>query len=400
MGFQLDFSILVDDSQCYELPSGCRAFGSGLSSFRVSRWKNLWSSNFHEINFFLVLAGSLTAEIEGISAAGATAESRRYTALADAELLLAGPTSSRKWALPPLPAGVSPALISHVASQLLGITPTVMAVGLSETPTFPYLAIDSCCTGPSKCLSTGKAMDYDRVDRLWNKGFELGLKLKKPVLLAECVPGGTTTALAVLTGLGMAVGDLVSGSNRIPPMKLKNDLVVKGLSLSGVKQNFSPKNLLAAVGDPFQAVAVGLVLGAREVGLPVVLGGGSQMAAILGLALETLAPEKRKNFVVDISIATTAWLAEETVNQSQSMSSFPRLIDVIGSHYDVPLLGLCSGLHFYNSSKKVLRDYEFGFIKEGVGAGALSLLAQINGISCQTLQKECEHAVDQLENVV
>ena len=48
--------------------------------------------------FFLILAGSQTAEIEGISAAGSTAVSRRYTAVADAELLLRGPMSSKKMA--------------------------------------------------------------------------------------------------------------------------------------------------------------------------------------------------------------------------------------------------------------------------------------------------------------
>ena len=40
----------------------------------------------------LVLAATRTAEQEGISAAGATAAARRTTAVADAELLLKGPS--------------------------------------------------------------------------------------------------------------------------------------------------------------------------------------------------------------------------------------------------------------------------------------------------------------------
>ena len=58
-----------------------------------------------------------------IGTAGATALSRRYTALADAELLLNGPMESMDWPLPPLPAGISPALISYVASKWIDAHP-------------------------------------------------------------------------------------------------------------------------------------------------------------------------------------------------------------------------------------------------------------------------------------
>lgn len=366
---------------------------------KVDNWLKSWNCSIRDIDFLLVLAGSLTAEVEGISAAGATIDSRRYTAVADAELLIKGPSCSRTWPLPPLPAGVSPALISHVASKLLALKPRVLTAGLLETPCLPHIAIDSLSYGPAKCLSTGKAMDLNRVEDLWEKGIVMGRRLCHPLLLAECVPGGTTTALAVLTGLGMSVGDLVSGSNRVPPMRLKNNLVAKGLASSDIGPKSHPKKLLAAVGDPFQAVGAGLLLGAREAGVPVLLGGGSQMVAVLGIALSTIDSTHRSDFVREIAIGTTAWLAEEVIVQPQKQSSFTSLIKTFADFFNVDLLGLSSGLRFHNSSKKVLRDYELGFIKEGVGAGALALLAQINGISCQTLLEECEIAVDQLNNI-
>ena len=102
-----------------------------------------------------MLAGSRTAEIEGISAAGATCESRRYTAVADAELLLNGPLTPKYWPLPPLPAGISPALISYVAARLIGVHPLVLAVGLLEAPPFPHLRIELPSLGPASCISTG-----------------------------------------------------------------------------------------------------------------------------------------------------------------------------------------------------------------------------------------------------
>ncbi|MFN5696458.1 MAG: NaMN--DMB phosphoribosyltransferase, partial [Cyanobacteriota bacterium] len=74
----------------------------------------------------LLLAATETAAVEGISAAGSTPASRRQTAAADAELLLLGPQQRRPHALPPLPAGVSPALISQVVLDHLGLTPLVV----------------------------------------------------------------------------------------------------------------------------------------------------------------------------------------------------------------------------------------------------------------------------------
>ncbi len=377
------------------LPKGCKAFGEvATSSFLLDRWIRIWSNSINEINSLLVLAGSKTAEIEGVSSAGATKESRRYTAIADAELLLRGPSQSRKWPLPPLPAGVSPALISHVASRLMGLKPLIVSTGLIQTPSFCHLIASS--NGPSNCLTTGKAMHLKRVDLLWDKGFSMGMSFTKPLLLAECVPGGTTTALAVLTGIGLSVGELISGSNRNPAMQLKKSLVEQGLLAAELGSHPMPKNVLAAVGDPFQPFAVGLLMGARHAAQPVILGGGSQMVAILAVALASIDSSLRNEFLKDISIGTTAWLAEEIISSTKTQSEFPLLIKEIEKFFDVSLLCLSSGLNFSGSSKKVLRDYELGFIKEGVGAGAFSLLAQLNGFSCKQLVEQCELAVDQL----
>ena len=70
------------------LPSGILAFGKGMLEKNIHERVKRWHENITNFAFFLILAGSQTAEIEGISAAGSTAVSRRYTAVADAELLL------------------------------------------------------------------------------------------------------------------------------------------------------------------------------------------------------------------------------------------------------------------------------------------------------------------------
>ncbi len=391
MKVKKDFSALLD------FPEGCRAFGCAASSSQLGLRLKPWRNTERDIVFFLVIAGSRTAEVQGISAAGSTSAARRFTAVADAELLLNGPGGKRMWPLPPLPAGISPALISYVASRWIGLDPFVISVGLPQPPPFTHLRIESPSYGPADCISTGHAMTFTRVSGLWSKGFFLGRRLKKPLLLAESVPGGTTTAQAVLAGLGLQVADLISGSGLRAPIQLKKDLVGKGLNAADLGSEPSPQKIIAAVGDPFQPVAVGLLLGAMEARQPVLLGGGSQMVAVLALALAALSTELRERLAAGVVIGTTSWLLNEGANSSFGEDSpLEDLLDIVGDHFGVDLLGLSTGLHFHESAHQSLRDYEIGYVKEGVGAGALALLAQLQGASCKQLVEGCDLAMDEL----
>ncbi len=375
------------------LPSGVLAFGHGMQEKKIHERVKRLHENITNIAFFLILAGSQTAEIEGISSAGSTPFSRRYTAVADAELLLRGPVHPKRWPLPPLPAGVSPALISYVASRFLKIQPTIISAGLIQTPTFSHVSLESPNLGPSRCLSSGNAMDITRVELLLDAGFQIGRKSRKHLLITECVPGGTTTAFAVLSGLGINVNGLISGSHRNPPSELKTKLVNQGLKAAKLKKNPSSVALMAAVGDPFQPIAVGLLMGAIESGQDVLLGGGCQMLAVLALALNEVEPESRTNFVEKIEIGTTSWLVDESLSSSKQRNSFIHLMNNVAKHFKVNILGLASGYRFKDSNQKVLRDYEIGYIKEGVGAGALSLLAQIKGLTQKEMIEKCDREV-------
>tara|TARA_Y100001968_G_scaffold314963_2_gene341013 strand:- start:10277 stop:11449 length:1173 start_codon:yes stop_codon:yes gene_type:complete len=382
----------------FEILNGITAINLGFSKTQINSFIEKWIHSLKDFNFILILAGSRTSEVEGISWAGCTANSRKYTALADAELLLNGPLSIKNWPLPPLPGGVSPALISYVASNFIGIKPLIISSGLSHKPTFPHICLDSQSEGPANCLSSGSAMNHRRVQKLWNAGLEMGLKMNKPLLITECVPGGTTTAHAVFSALGLEVSELISGSVLKPPVLLKKALVEQGLSAASLGPNPLPQSVLSAVGDPFQVIATGLLIGARRAGQPVLLGGGSQMLAVLALALSDLEPTSRLDFVKDIAIATTSWLVDESNDDDLSRSSFISLMNFIAEFFEIKLLGFASGLRFHSSNKKVLRDYEIGYVKEGVGAGALSFLAKLKGITLDDLIKACELAVEQLDS--
>ena len=344
----------------------------------------------------LLLAATETAAVPGISAAGATPVSRRGTAAADAELLLAGPGASRPHALPPLPAGVSPALISHVVLRELGWLERalVLDLGCALAPAVPHLRLPAGeSAGPARCLSSGQAIDPARVEALLRRGRSWGERLTpaEPLVLAECVPGGTTTALAVLRGLGLPADGLVSGSLRSSAHGLKAELVRRGLAAAGLPGAVpSPQLVLAAVGDPMQALAAGLLLGAAPRGVPLLLAGGSQMAAVLALALALAPPSLRAQLAAAAPIATTAWVAEETD------SNLERLLALIGGHWQVRPRLEVAALRFHRCSSPALRDYERGYVKEGVGAGGLAWLWQRLGRDPQALAEACDRACAQL----
>jgi len=372
-------------------------------------WCHSWRASLPACRVLVLLAATHTAAVPGISAAGTSPESRRGTAAADAELLVLGPTVPLPHALPPLPAGVSPALISRVVLQGLGLHPLVVDLGCAVAPAVPHLRLPSPAgAGPARCLSTGSAMDRIRVEALLEQGRSWGRAAARsapsdgplPLVLAECVPGGTTTAQAVLMGLGIEAGGIVSGSLHRPAHALKADLVARGLAAAAAhapgpaaarRRPPDPVAVLAALGDPMQALAAGLLLAAAETGQPVLLAGGSQMAAVLALALALLTPELRPRLASLAAIATTAWVAFE------SDSDLPLLLRRIGRHWGIDHpLAFAASLRFRGPLHPALLDYERGYVKEGVGAGGLAILWELAGRSPEHLARACDAACNEL----
>ena len=117
--------------------------------------------------------------------------------------------------------------------------------------------------GPSKCVSTGKSMTKQRVINLYEKGLAIGKSLKQPILISESVPGGTTTAQAVMEAFGLRVSNLVGSSLFKAPRELRRKVVQKGLLNANLSSDCDSFDVVAAVGDPFQAFSMGLLIGAR-----------------------------------------------------------------------------------------------------------------------------------------
>lgn len=321
--------------------------------------------------FILCLGSTEVSDLDGISAAGVNAEARRLTPAIDAEALVLGtPVSSS--GLPVSPSGiVSPVVITRAALALSAIDTSVIDCGSFQSP-----GIEHCCLGASaaRCLSTGHALGEAEVDRLFAAGHEIGEKLAEDldfIVLAECVPGGTTTALGLLTALGHEAGRLLSSSLPTANHDLRGRLVKQGLERRSLSlEDFVRRPLLSvsAVGDPMQPVAAGIALSASA-RIPVLLAGGSQMMAVYALA-KALSAVERLNFAAsNLAVITTKWVAFDASARSAELS---RLVDV-------PFAASCPDFH--KSRHQGLRAYEAGNVKEGVGAGGSMALAFLSGFS-------------------
>lgn len=316
--------------------------------------------------FACILSFTETGMIRHISAAGTTSQVRRYTALADGELLSVGRSYH---SLPPLAAGISPAIISRAVLSRQNIPIHLLSTGLPDALKAPHIALSKVI---AQSVQTGQAMTHGQVKALFESGLYWGERLARQCLgsylvLSECVVGGTTTAQAVLTALGYDVADQMSSSHHTGNHQQKREVVEQGLrcwrSRRDFSSDFSPLAAIAAVGDPMQAVAAGIVLSAsKHVG--VLLAGGSQMLAVYAIA-QALSKGGQMQNTQRVVVGTTRWVVEDISSDTVAIAR------AIGAPY------LASEINFSRSPYFQLRAYERGFVKEGVGAGGCAIVSHL-----------------------
>jgi len=341
--------------------------------------------------FACVLGFTETGLIPGISAAGATPEDRKYTCVADAEFLYNGPQLTPQFPLPPLSAGASPVLISRTVVDDLQIPFHLFNAGLPIVPTVPHIDLGGV---PANCLSSGHALDLITVKHLFEQGLIWGERLARQatgryILIGECVVGGTTTALAILLGLGFAAQNKVNSSHPDCNHTQKLAIAMAGLqaaNLPGV-ENVDPLQLVAAVGDPMQIVVAGMTIAAsRTVG--VLLAGGTQMLAVYSLSQAIADYFELDWHPQQVVVGTTRWVAEDPTGDTVGLAQ------EIGG---VPLLA--TSLNFSTSRYAQLRAYEQGYVKEGVGAGGCAIAAHLLGWNTDQLLQAIEALADQYHKI-
>ena len=317
--------------------------------------------SFKKPVFCGILANTLLSTVPGISGAGPTPEKTLLTPILDAELIATGAVTSHPFK-PNTPTGCpTPSTITRAMISLIGLEPLFVNAGLHHTPTVPcYDLYGSVGEDPR----FSDAVPHAR--SLFKHGKKLGkfLSLHSDLLvLAECVPGGTTTSLCILRALGYEAS--VSSSFVENPVSIKEDICSKVLARITADGISDPLDIIRYTGDPMMPVAVGMI---KSYTGNIILAGGTQMLSVAALA--------KAMDITPPAIVTTSYVRDDpTANVDQ-------IANRIGAHmyYVDPGFGTLGHAG--------LARYCIGEVKEGFGAGGAMCLAHLMGHSVETIREQ------------
>lgn len=326
------------------------------------------------MRLLLVAGTTRTAEIPGLSAAGASPEATAATPSADAEIVEYGDLV-RGEMVPVSPAGCpTPAVMTRAVRELLGFELTVLDAGLAE-PT----------GAPTVSLPVEPGADIREPDPVPNAedAFAAGREFAhdlpdEELLVGETIPGGTTTALGVLTALGET--EAVSSSLPENPLAHKREVVAEGLAASDLEPGGAvgdPLLAVRSVGDPVLAGVAGVATGAIETGVDLTLAGGTQMLAAAALV-------RHAGIEAPFRVATTSFVAaDETAAVRETATSL-----------DVNLAVTDPG--FEHGDHVAFERYLAGVAKEGVGMGGALWLAERKGIDMSQVRDRIVSVYDRV----
>jgi len=330
---------------------------------RDKGFKFINSLNGCRIYALYFIGSTKVSTIPGVSAAGAKPELTLYTPACDVEFLVYGKPKSLN-AIPVTPEGIpTPALITRACIKLTELPFNVVDCGSYVEPKIPHIKLPSKYVG--ELITTGHALPYERVKALFNESSHLAKmlgKLADAIVVGESIPGGTTTALGILVALGYNAWGKVSSSSPNNPHNIKEGIVKEGLKGAGLSISEcreDPFKAVSALGDPVHISIAGFLVKALELGIKVLLAGGTQMTAVLAIA-KHLGADLSK----DVVVGTTRWIIQD------NSSSIISLIQEVAP--DVPVVA--APLDLTNAPFNGLRYYEEGYVKEGVGAGGTTIV--------------------------
>jgi len=302
--------------------------------------------------FATILANTILSTVPGISGAGPGPEKTLLTPNLDAELITDGAITSIT-GNPNTPTGCpTPATITRAMMVLTGIKPLFINAGLRHTPTVPCLDAYGDVAGDPR---TGDALPSAK--RLFTQGERIGSFLSAGsdlLILGECVPGGTTTALCLLRALGYEAS--VSSSFVDNPLSIKEEVCRKALERAKAGNKKSPLDLVRSLGDPMMPVAAGI---AKTYTGTLVLAGGTQMLAVSALIKALGQPMP--------AVVTTSYVRDDPTANVQALA---RRIGVHVTYVDPG---------FGDLGHAGLARYCIGEVKEGMGAGGAMYLASLMG---------------------
>ena len=329
----------------------------------------------YKADFLLMTSVTRTCEIEGITQAGIPGLIP-LTPTLDAEFVVTG----RVFSLPELAEtsnGVpTPALITKAVDNLAGFSSIeVCDLGLEKKP--QHVKLYEFGLQPSKSIDKGAEIDAKAV---FLKGMKFGAhyELKGSYLIVgESTPSGTTTAEAAVRALGYDATGCFSSSFLDAPKSIKERTVKKALSLVSDKMNDFEK--LGIVADNMLLFTAGFIYEATK-RFEVVLAGGTQMAAVMLIADKLRETMLMRPDHKNLTLATTQWVAED------EKSDIKKLLSLLSYEPQA----LYTTFSFQNAEIPVLRKYDNGEAKEGVGAGGALAYAKAHHIENDAIVENIE----------
>jgi uncharacterized protein (TIGR00303 family) len=288
---------------------------------------------------YILLAGTTEAStIPGISAAGASPELTKLTPVLDSEIIISGKCLSYD-VVPMTKEGIpTPSIITRGSNQLSGINTLIIDAGMVQSPAVPFIKTG---IGPAHNGSKEKALPNYGMAMEYGK--YLGNLLDgtyKYILLAESVPGGTTTSYTVLSSIG--IKEMTSSSMKDPPDMIKEkyaeNALKRNVNLDGYKDN------IAQFGDYMMVLSLGISSSVNK--STIFYSGGTQMATVF--YLDKLMNNKDNRYVF-----TTGYIMKDRKKLMKKLA---------GSNL------IYSNMNF--SGFEGLSYYDCGYVKEGTGFGA------------------------------
>jgi uncharacterized protein (TIGR00303 family) len=316
-------------------------------------------------DFLLACSVTKTCEIEGITQAGIPGKIP-LTPTLDAEFFV----HERVFSLGDVaetPSGVpTPALITKAVHNLNAFA-SVEILNLG----FEYLPQNTPChefgISPSKSIVAGAGIDAKRVfeaGMLFGKSYELKGSY---LILGESTPSGTTTAEASVRALGYDADGAFSSSFLDAPKSLKSEVIKD--ALANLDDGMSRFEKLGMVSDNMLLFCAGFLVEATR-RFHVVVAGGTQMAACLLIA-DALREDILMRLKSDnLSLATTQWVAKDASSDIKKL-----LLQLSYTPH-----AIYTPLSFADAEIEVLKKYDEGEAKEGVGAGGALAYAVTNGL--------------------
>lgn len=328
-------------------------------------------------DFLLAASVTRTCEIEGITQAGIPGKIP-LTPTLDAEFM----ATQKVFSMPEVPEttkGIpTPAIITRAVHNLSPYASIeVLNLGLDVIPqNTPLQNFDIV---PSGSVASGASIDARAV---FEKGMIAGKSYELKgnyLILAECVPSGTTTAATSALALGYDCRNDFSSSFLEAPDSIKEKTIDAALLL--INDEMSNFEKLSLVSDNMLIFCAGFLLEASK-RFHVVLAGGTQMASCLliadALREDVLMRVKSDN----ITLATTSWVAND------NKSDIKHLLSLLSYTPHA----IYTSFSFADAEIPVLKLYDDGEAKEGVGAGGALAYANANS----TTNKELLDAIELL----